>query len=258
MSMQAVGAQLMLVCSNTQPNVLPEEERAAEQLYALAERAAQRNLRIGFEALAWGRKTNLFRQAWSIVKRANHPHLGLILDSFHTLSLKDDPSGIAQIPGDKIFFLQLADAPLLVMDVLQWARHYRNFPGAGPVRSRERSSSWCCARATPARCRSRCSTTCSAKRRTGVPRVDAMRSLLYLEGQVRNRLEAAAAQGGEAAKTSARVLDRIDAVRPAGAAGVVGHRLPRVRRRRGVGARARRADAPAGLPAMPASIGRRK
>jgi len=88
--MNDVGAQLMLVCSNTQPNVLPEEERAAEQLYALAERAAMRNLRIGFEALAWGRKTNLFGQAWSIVKRANHPHLGLILDSFHTLSLNDE------------------------------------------------------------------------------------------------------------------------------------------------------------------------
>src|SRR4029453_4783041 len=129
--MQAIGAQLMLVCSNTRPDTLPEEERAAEQLHALAERAAKRNLRIGFEALAWGRKTNLFGQAWSIVKRANHPHLGLILDSFHTLSLKDDPSGIAQIPGEKIFFLQLADAPLLVMDVLQWARHYRNFPGQG-------------------------------------------------------------------------------------------------------------------------------
>ena len=206
--MNDVGAQLMLVCSNTQPNVLPEEERAAEQLYTLAERAARRNLRIGFEALAWGRKTNLFGQAWSIVKRANHPHLGLILDSFHTLSLKDDPSGIAQIPGDKIFFLQLADAPLLVMDVLQWARHYRNFPGqgqfdletffeltlragyTGPMSLEVFNDLF---REAP-------------NRRTAV---DAMRSLLYLEGQVRNRLEANAAQGGEAAKTSQRVLDRI-------------------------------------------------
>jgi 4-hydroxyphenylpyruvate dioxygenase len=206
--MHALGAQLVLVCSNTQPNVLPEEERAAEQLYALAERAAKRNLRIGFEALAWGRRTNLFRQAWSIVKRANHPHLGLILDSFHTLSLKDDPSGIAEIPGDKIFFLQLADAPLLVMDVLQWARHYRNFPGqgqfdlenffeltlragySGPMSLEVFNDLF---REAP-------------NRRTAV---DAMRSLLYLEGQVRNRLEARVAQGGDAAKASQRVLDRI-------------------------------------------------
>ncbi|MYS94486.1 MULTISPECIES: VOC family protein, partial [Streptomyces] len=35
------------------------------------------------------------------------------------------------IPGEKIFFLQLADAPLLAMDVLQWSRHHRCFPGQG-------------------------------------------------------------------------------------------------------------------------------
>jgi 4-hydroxyphenylpyruvate dioxygenase len=206
--MQAVGAQLMLVCSNTRPDSLPEPERAAEQLYALAERAADRNLRIGFEALAWGRHTNLYGQAWSIVKRANHPHLGLVLDSFHTLSLKDDPSGIAQIPGEKIFFLQLADAPLLVMDVLQWARHYRNFPGqgqfdlenffeialragyTGPMSLEVFNDLF---REAP-------------NRRTTI---DAMRSLVYLEGQVRNRLEAQSAKGGEAAKASQRVLDCI-------------------------------------------------
>ena len=35
------------------------------------------------------------------------------------------------IPAEKLFFLQLADAPHLVMDVLQWSRHYRCFPGQG-------------------------------------------------------------------------------------------------------------------------------
>ena len=31
--------------------------------------------------------------------------------------------------------MQMADAPLMAMDVLQWARHHRNFPGQGQVRS---------------------------------------------------------------------------------------------------------------------------
>ena len=129
--MQELGAPLVLVCSNTSPASLPDVDRCAAQLRELAERAARRNLRIGFEALAWGRHVNRYRQAWEIVQRADHPHLGLILDSFHTLSLNDDPSGIASLPGDRIFFLQMADAPLLAMDVLQWARHYRCFPGQG-------------------------------------------------------------------------------------------------------------------------------
>ena len=58
--MQALGAPLMLVCSNTSPQSLGEAERAAAQLHALAERAAKRNLRIGFEALAWGRHVNRY------------------------------------------------------------------------------------------------------------------------------------------------------------------------------------------------------
>src|SRR4051812_9191490 len=129
--MQTLGAPLLLVCSNTSPHALADPERAAAQLHALAERAARRNLRIGYEALAWGRHVDRYAQAWQIVARADHPHLGLVLDSFHTLSLGDDPTAIAGIPGDRIFFVQMADAPLLAMDVLQWARHHRNFPGQG-------------------------------------------------------------------------------------------------------------------------------
>ena len=107
--------------------------RAAEDLAAIAERAARRGLRIGYEALACGRHVTLWRQAWDIVRQVNHPALGLIVDSFHTLALGDDPSGLAEVPGDKIFFVQLADAPRLNMDVLTWGRHFRNFPGQGDL-----------------------------------------------------------------------------------------------------------------------------
>ena len=211
--MQALGAPIMLVCSNTSPQLVPDEERMASQLYELAERAARRNLRIGFEALAWGRAVNLYSQAWAIVKRANHPHLGLIVDSFHTLSLRDDPAGIAKIPGEKIFFLQLADAPLLVMDVLQWARHYRNFPGQGQFDIENFFEQVLLAgytgplsleifndlfREVP-------------NRRTAA---DAMRSLLYIEGQVRARLESGAGDDGNDAKVRARVVDRIELFDP--------------------------------------------
>jgi len=56
-----------------------------------------------------------------------------VLDSFHTLSLGDSLQGLDVVPGDKIFFVQLADAPRLSMDVLSWSRHYRNFPGQGDL-----------------------------------------------------------------------------------------------------------------------------
>jgi len=99
----------------------------------LGDRAAKRGLRVGYEALAWGRDVNDHRDAWEIVRRADHPNIGLILDSFHTLGRKIDPETIRRIPGDKIFFVQLADAPAIEMDFLYWSRHFRNMPGEGDL-----------------------------------------------------------------------------------------------------------------------------
>ncbi|WAP58054.1 bifunctional sugar phosphate isomerase/epimerase/4-hydroxyphenylpyruvate dioxygenase family protein [Streptomyces sp. S465] len=129
--MERLGADLMLVCSNVSPATLDDDALAAEQLRLLAERAADHGIRIAYEALAWGRQVNTYDHAWRIVRQAGHPALGTCLDSFHILSRGSDPKGIEEIPGEKIFFLQLADAPLMAMDVLQWSRHYRCFPGQG-------------------------------------------------------------------------------------------------------------------------------
>jgi 4-hydroxyphenylpyruvate dioxygenase len=129
--MEQLGAPTMLVCSNVGADAVADDALAAAHLHALAERAADRGLRIAYEALAWGRYVNEYDHAWRIASSADHPSLGVCLDSFHILSLGTDLRPIAEIPGEKIFYLQLADAPHLAMDVLQWSRHYRCFPGQG-------------------------------------------------------------------------------------------------------------------------------
>jgi 4-hydroxyphenylpyruvate dioxygenase len=129
--MEDLGTDLVLVCSSVSPHALDDDDRIAEQLHQLASRAAERGLRICYEALAWGRFVNTYERSWDIVRRADHAALGLCVDSFHILSRGSDPAGIAGIPGEKLFFLQLADAPHMTMDVLQWSRHYRLFPGQG-------------------------------------------------------------------------------------------------------------------------------
>ncbi|WP_341645513.1 bifunctional sugar phosphate isomerase/epimerase/4-hydroxyphenylpyruvate dioxygenase family protein [Thauera sp. SDU_THAU2] len=129
--MEEMGAPQLLVCSNCTADAIADDARSAAQLHELAERAARRNIVIGFEALAWARQIKHYEHAWKVVKEADHPHLGILLDSFHILSLGDNPAAIADIPGDKISFVQLADAPYKVMDVLQWSRHFRCFPGQG-------------------------------------------------------------------------------------------------------------------------------
>ncbi|MGH6947115.1 MAG: bifunctional sugar phosphate isomerase/epimerase/4-hydroxyphenylpyruvate dioxygenase family protein [Kiloniellales bacterium] len=131
--MQALGTDLMLVCSNLSPMALGGIDRAAADFHDLGERAARRGLRVGFEALAWGRHVNDHRDAWEIVRRADHPAVGLVLDSFHTLARAIDPESIRRIPGDRVFLVQVADAPKLDMDLLSWSRHFRNMPGQGSL-----------------------------------------------------------------------------------------------------------------------------
>ncbi|RYE74332.1 MAG: sugar phosphate isomerase/epimerase and 4-hydroxyphenylpyruvate domain-containing protein, partial [Hyphomicrobiales bacterium] len=132
-TMNELGTDLILICSTVSPLALGGIDRAADDLRDLGEIARAAGVRIGYEALAWGRYVSDHRDAWEIVRRADHPNVGLILDSFHTLSRGIDPGSIRSIPKDKIFIVQMADAPKLDLDLLSWSRHYRNMPGQGEL-----------------------------------------------------------------------------------------------------------------------------
>ncbi len=129
--MQTLGMDLMLLCSNVGTATIDDDELAAAQLRRLGDLAARYGIRIAYEALAWGTFVNDFEHAMRIVDLADHPNIGTCLDSFHILSRGWNPAGIEKIPAEKIFFVQLADAPQLSMDILSWSRHYRVFPGEG-------------------------------------------------------------------------------------------------------------------------------
>ena len=129
--MQRLGMDTMLVCSNVGTATVDDDAVSAAQLRELGDLAATYGVRLAFEALAWGRFVDDYRRAWRIVELADHPNVGVCLDSFHILSRGHDPKAIEEIPGEKVFFLQLADAPLLSLDVLSWSRHHRLFPGEG-------------------------------------------------------------------------------------------------------------------------------
>ncbi|OCX67360.1 3-keto-5-aminohexanoate cleavage protein [Thioclava sp. SK-1] len=131
--MNELGTDLILICSSCHPRSLGGIDRAADDLAQLGDLAKSMGVRVGFEALAWGRHVNDHRDAWEIVRRADHDQVGIILDSFHTLGRGIDPESIRSIPGDKIFFVQLADAPKIDMDLLYWSRHFRNMPGEGDL-----------------------------------------------------------------------------------------------------------------------------
>ncbi|MFJ3405970.1 TIM barrel protein [Promicromonospora sp. NPDC090134] len=130
-TMRRLGIDTVLVCSNVATATVGSDRVAAEQLRRLGDVAASYGVRVAYEALAWGRYVDDYRHSWRIAQLADHEAVGVCLDSFHILSRGHDPAAIEEIPGEKIFFVQLADAPALTMDVLSWSRHHRLFPGEG-------------------------------------------------------------------------------------------------------------------------------
>src|SRR5215213_6053558 len=131
--MQELGCDLLMVCSNVSSDSLGGIDRAAADFHELGGRAARPGMRVAFEALSWGRHIHDYPDSWEVVRRANHPAVGLVLDSFHVLARGTDLSTIRSIPPERIFLVQMADAPKLNMDYLSWSRHYRCFPGQGDL-----------------------------------------------------------------------------------------------------------------------------
>jgi 4-hydroxyphenylpyruvate dioxygenase len=129
--MAELGTDLMLICSNVDPRSSGDRARIIDDFAEAGEHAAKRGLRIGYEALAWGAHVYDHREAWSIVRDVAHPNIGLVLDSFHSLARDIPVASIGDIAGEKLFLVQVADAPRLSLDYISWARHFRNFPGQG-------------------------------------------------------------------------------------------------------------------------------
>jgi 4-hydroxyphenylpyruvate dioxygenase len=131
--MNRLGTPLLLVCSSISPEASDDMARIAADLSELGDLAREFGVAVGFEALAWGRHINDYRQAWEAVRRADHGHVGLVLDSYHVLARRLPIDAIGKIPAERIVLVQIADAPGIEMDLLHLSRHYRCFPGQGDL-----------------------------------------------------------------------------------------------------------------------------
>ncbi|MGC1269841.1 MAG: TIM barrel protein [Croceibacterium sp.] len=129
--MDQLGTDLVLLCSNCSAQALDDRQRMLDDLGELGELAAANGMRVGYEALAWGRHVADHRDAWAMVRDVDHPAIGLVLDSFHSLARRIPSASIGDIRPEKLFIVQVADAPYMEMDYLNWSRHFRCMPGQG-------------------------------------------------------------------------------------------------------------------------------
>jgi 2-keto-myo-inositol isomerase len=131
----AVGAPLLMVCSSTSSHATGDTGLIARHLAKLATLAVPLGVRVGYEALSWGRYVNQYQQSWEIVEAAGHANLGMVIDSFHMLANQASLDYLEEIPSNKIALVQLSD--YMWRDIrseaerLETARHLRVFPGEG-------------------------------------------------------------------------------------------------------------------------------
>lgn len=129
--MNELGVSRLLVCSNTAIDGSGDMSRIAGDLNELGNLAQQFDIEIGYEALSWGRHIWDYRQAWEAVQLADHSSVGIVIDNWHIMARDLPLEEILEIPAEKIVFVQLADAPKMQLELLEWSRHHRCFPGQG-------------------------------------------------------------------------------------------------------------------------------
>ena len=131
----ALGCKLLLACSSTSVHASQDLDHIARDLRKLAMLAVPHGIRIAYEALSWGRTVNEYTTAWEVVQRADHPSLGMAMDSFHVLAAKTPLAAIDELDPSRIFLVQLADfmwrETRTFEERMTTARTYRVFPGEG-------------------------------------------------------------------------------------------------------------------------------
>ncbi|GAB3990609.1 bifunctional sugar phosphate isomerase/epimerase/4-hydroxyphenylpyruvate dioxygenase family protein [Nocardioides marmoraquaticus] len=129
-----LGAPVVLLCSHVGPDSVDDPDLVAAQLRELGDAAEERGLVLAYEALAWGTHVNRLAHAADAVRRADHPRVSLAVDTFHVLARGDDADEVRRVlDGVPVGFLQVADAPVKDMGLLEWSRHFRCFPGEGTL-----------------------------------------------------------------------------------------------------------------------------
>jgi 2-keto-myo-inositol isomerase len=132
---QALGSKVLLACSSSSAHASGDASLLINDLRKLATLAVPLGIRIGYEALSWGRHVNQVMQAWDLVNEADRSNLGLALDSFHILAHKTDLAVLEEIDPARIFLVQLSDfmweETRTPDERVETARHYRVFPGEG-------------------------------------------------------------------------------------------------------------------------------
>jgi sugar phosphate isomerase/epimerase len=124
-----IGPDVEVVDSAVPP--LQDIASWAADLHHLAAQAAEVGSRVALEPLPFSNIAD-FRLAADLVAAADHPAAGLVVDIWHVERGPSTLADLAEVPGEKVFVVELSDAPAPRSPDLFWETiHHRVLLGAG-------------------------------------------------------------------------------------------------------------------------------
>jgi 4-hydroxyphenylpyruvate dioxygenase len=108
-----------------------EVDELIEAFAAVCDRAADSGVRVHLEFTSFSGIPDL-ATAWEVVRTADRPNGGLVFDTWHYFRGRRDDALLEEVPGERIFALQISDAMAepqgsLLSDTLR----HRRLPGEG-------------------------------------------------------------------------------------------------------------------------------
>ena len=129
--MKALGARTLLIGTSTHPDAVSDTAQIVEDFRELAGRVQRAGCRAALIALPWAQHITTELQALEIVQAVDSVTFGLALNSFFSLAGGEQAARLRDIPGDRIFHIQLSDAPAPGFDMTRLKRHFSLLPGQG-------------------------------------------------------------------------------------------------------------------------------
>lgn len=128
---EAIGARSLTVVEFY--GATPSVDTAAEAFASVCDVAARHGLVAHLEFLPWTGIADL-ATAWQIVQRADRSNGGLLIDSWHLFRSGSTLDELRQIPGDRVLYVQIDDAPATPeADLSDETQHRRLLPGDGEL-----------------------------------------------------------------------------------------------------------------------------
>ncbi|OLO26060.1 hypothetical protein PZ61_0235635 [Streptomyces sp. MNU77] len=129
----AVSAHHVNVGASVAPDSAPPRALLVERFADLCDRAAAHGLLAGLEYMPFFTLADA-PSAWDVVREADRPNGGLVVDAFHHLTGPHEPDVLYGIPADRIVAVQLCDArPDPGRPLLEQAVSGRLWPGSGTL-----------------------------------------------------------------------------------------------------------------------------